>query len=164
MRIKKLFFAFPKGIGTGVALVALVSLSACGGGDSSSGSDAEINFAGTYQGGGDTDFTTGNETVNIYTPAKIIVRSNNRVEASDGTANIKTSGNLTGEKFETTGIFINQNNGLDCNMATRYTGSIKLDNGIATATGNLTGNGECNGEPSSFTGVYTARKVSGVAK
>jgi len=155
-RILNLLFVSLKGM----TLITALLLSACGSGGSSSGSDNEINFFGTYEGGGDTDFTRGQNTENIYTPVKIIVRSDNTVEAFDGTANIRTSGNLNGGNFQTTGTFTNQNNGLDCNIATQYSGTFKLDNGIETVIGKLTGNGQCSGEPSSFTGVFTARKIS----
>lgn len=147
----------------GMTLITALLLSACGSGTSSSGSDIDISFFGTYEGGGDTDFTRGNDTKNNYTPAKIIVNSDNTVEASDGTAVINTRGNLSGGKFQTTGTFTNQGNGQDCNMATQYSGTIKLDNGIPTAIGELTGNGLCGGEPASFTGVFSARKISNAA-
>lgn len=144
-------------------LAAAVLVSGCGGGGSSSGSDNLNNFTGTYEGGGDTDFTIGSKTDNNYVPTKIIIRSDESVAASDGSAKISTSGKLNGETFETSGKFISDD-ALICDMTFAYTGSIRLDNGIETVTGKVSGSGMCNGEASSVTGVYTAMKISDVAK
>ena len=147
-----------------ITLAMTLSLAACGGGGSSSGSDDETNYAGTYEGGGDTDFVVGENTINDYTPTKIIVRPEGNVEASDGSANVQTSGTMNGDQYQASGTFEFNANGITCDMSINYSGSIKPDNGIATATGKVTGSGQCNGEPSSLNGVYTARKISDIAK
>ena len=156
--------AFKCPVTLSITLAMALMLTACDGGGSSSGTDEDNNFAGTYEGGGDTDFTIGDNSANDYAPTKIIIRPNGKVEASDGSANIQASGSLSSDTFTSAGRILFNNNGMACDIAIDYSGSIKPDNGIATASGNISGTGQCNGEPASLTGTYTARKISDLAK
>ena len=144
-------------------LMTTLILAACGGGGSSSGSDNN-DFAGTYEGGGDMEFTVGQQTGTDYAPTKVIVHPDGKLDVSDGSANVSTSGNIDGENFQVAGRFVFNENGFACDMTIQYSGVIKPDNGIETANGNVSGQGQCNGEPSSLNGVFTARKISDVAK
>ena len=162
IRIIKEFIANP--VVMVITLVMLLGLSACDGGGSSSGSDEDNNYGGTFEGGGDTEFSIGEKTVSDYAPTKIIIRPQGKVEISDGSPNISTRGTINGDEFETSGRFAFNNNGVACDIPIVYTATIKLENGIATATGNVSGKGQCNNEPATVVGVYTASKISDIAK
>lgn len=162
IRIKKDFVA--NLAVTVITLVTLMGLSACDEGGSSSGSDDDNNFAGTFEGGGDTKFTIGGKTVNDYAPTKVIIRPQGKVEISDGSPNISTRGIVNSDEFETSGRLLFNNNGVACDISIVYTATITLDNGIAIATGNVSGKGQCNNEPASVEGEYSASKISDIAK
>lgn len=121
-------------------------------------------MAGTYEGGGDTAFAIGQTSLNDYVPTKLIIHSQGDVTVTDGSANIRTSGSIDGDRFESSGNFSFSTSGMTCDLSIVYVGLIRSENGTAVASGTVSGSGECNGEPASVNGTYTASIISDVTR
>ena len=125
-------------------------LSACGGGGSSSGGGDNA-FAGTYEAAVTVTFRFSggiNSTSSTTTLVTLTVNKDGSysiVDGGGGPDSIRANGTLDGNKFRASGSGAGTEQGVTCNLTLTYAGSI-VNN---TATGRVSGNGNCTGNGTS---------------
>lgn len=141
-----------------VYIMALaVALSGCGGGSSSSGAGRAAAFAGTYNGTGTIELTTGRGTETGMIGVQVVISEQGNV-VTDPNSGFSGVGSLDGNQF-TVAIparLLNEP-GLQCTGAIIITGTVSGD----TIQGTFTSSGfVCNGQAGQVNGTFQAVRIT----